>query len=54
MHRTEIVRPRRIDQRELIAERLRAQERAEVVEAVIAVAGLVTILAMLAGWTFPV
>ena len=54
MDRIETRRPRAIDQRELVAKRLRAQERAEVVEAVVAVTGLVTILAMLAGWSLPV
>lgn len=54
MHRTDSVRLPAAEDAHSVAKRLRARERAEVGEALAAVAGLLAIVGMLAGWSFPV
>ena len=53
MHRTEALRPAVAEDPEALAKRLRPGARAEAVEALVAVAALVTIIGMLAGWSLP-
>ena len=54
MHRTEALRPPVVEDPEALAKRLRARSRAEAVEALVAVAALLAIIGMLAGWSLPV